>query len=189
MNLHVKTAVIITLIVCGLTGVLYFSSTRVFIERFLDIEEEETQERVLQVQDAIQYELSRIDGMVREYGFRDATCRFIDDPGEDYIRNNITDAFFINQSINVLLITSTNGRIVYAYEDVMGGGTRCDLSSLPPLYRKRPVHIVPHVLRLDSLRLFQTFFGNPHNTYWNGSLLAEYTLSQLEPITQPGDLS
>jgi len=68
-------------------------------------------------------------------------------------------------------------RIVYAYEDVMGGGTQCDLSVLSPLYRKKTVQVVPHVLRGPSLALFKRFFSRPENDYWKDSLLAEYTLS------------
>ena len=67
--------------------------------------------------------------------------------------------------------------IVFAYEDVMGGGTRCDLSQMPPLYASRPVNLVPHILRDKSLFLFKSFFSNPDNTYWKDSLLAAYTLS------------
>lgn len=70
------------------------------------------------------------------------------------------------------------GRIVYAYEDVMGGGTRCDRRPLPPLYRDRSVEIVPGVLRSRSLALFKTYFENPENHYWRQSLLARYTLAQ-----------
>jgi len=67
--------------------------------------------------------------------------------------------------------------IVYACEDVMGGGTSCDLSRMPPLYSSRPVTLVPHILRDKSLFLLKTFFSNPDNTYWKDSLLAAYTLS------------
>ncbi len=69
-------------------------------------------------------------------------------------------------------------KIVYAYEDVMGGGTRCRLADLPSLYADARVKIVPHVLRPESLALFKTFFTNPGNTYWKNSQLAIYTLSQ-----------
>lgn len=67
-------------------------------------------------------------------------------------------------------------RIVYGYEDVMGGGTRCSLRDLPPLYREAEVQIVPHVLREESRELFYRFFSDPQNTYLQGTLLAEYTL-------------
>lgn len=70
------------------------------------------------------------------------------------------------------------GRIVYAYEDAMGGGTACDLSGLPPLYRARKVDVAAGVLRAESLSLFKAYFENPVNAYWRGSRLAEYTLKQ-----------
>jgi len=69
-------------------------------------------------------------------------------------------------------------KIVYAYEDVMGGGTRCRLADLPSLYADARVRIVPHVLRPESLALFKAFFTCPDNTYWKNSPLAVYTLSQ-----------
>ena len=76
------------------------------------------------------------------------------------------------------LILSGIGEIVYAYEDVMGGRTQCNLSSLTPLYRDHNISIVPNILRRQSLELFKAFFQNPENTYWQGSLLARYTLDQ-----------
>ena len=60
----------------------------------------------------------------------------------------------------------------------MCGGTACDRSVLPPLYRDRRITIVPGILRAESLALFKSFFRNPANGYWAGSLLAEYTLAQ-----------
>jgi tRNA(adenine34) deaminase len=76
------------------------------------------------------------------------------------------------------IILSGIGCIVYAYEDVMGGGTGCDRSSLSPLYRERSVKVVPHILRKESIELFKSFFSRPENLYWKGSLLADYTLAQ-----------
>lgn len=69
-------------------------------------------------------------------------------------------------------------RIVYAYEDEMGGGTKLDLATLAPLYRQMRVAVVPGVQRAESLALFKEFFANPANGYWQDSFLAEYTLAQ-----------
>jgi tRNA(adenine34) deaminase len=69
-------------------------------------------------------------------------------------------------------------RIVYAYEDVMGGGTGCRLDVLPELYRNSKITIIPHVMRQESLVLFKAFFSNPQNAYWKDSLLSRYTLAQ-----------
>ena len=75
------------------------------------------------------------------------------------------------------LMLSGISEIVYAYEDVMGGGTRCDLTKLPSLYKNHRISIVPNILRKNSLQLFKAFFENPENSYWRGILLARYTLS------------
>ena len=68
--------------------------------------------------------------------------------------------------------------IVYAFEDVMGGGTGCDLAELGPLYRNANISIIPHVQRMESVQLLKSFFANPKNVYWKDSLLARYTLAQ-----------
>ncbi len=76
------------------------------------------------------------------------------------------------------LILSGISEIVYAYEDVMGGGLSCDLNNLMPLYKNSRISVVPNILRKESLELFQAFFNNSENSYWQGSLLAVYTLRQ-----------
>lgn len=67
--------------------------------------------------------------------------------------------------------------IVYAYEDVMGGGTSLDLTRLTPLYQQLDCSIVPHILRSRSLALFKTYFSKSDNIYWQNSLLARHTLA------------
>jgi tRNA(adenine34) deaminase len=74
------------------------------------------------------------------------------------------------------IILSNINKIVYAFEDVMGGGTGVDRDRLAPLYKNARVSIVPGVLRKESHALFKSFFNNPSNTYWKDSLLARYIL-------------
>jgi len=76
------------------------------------------------------------------------------------------------------LILNGIRKIVYAYEDVMGGGTNLPLTRLNPLYAAMEIEVVAAVLRQESLALFQQFFSNPDNPYWRDSLLATYTLQQ-----------
>lgn len=76
------------------------------------------------------------------------------------------------------LVIAGIGRIVYAYEDAMGGGTNCRLQDLSSFYGDRRPVVVSHVLRDESLKLFQAFFRNPKLSYLKGSHLAEYTLVQ-----------
>ncbi|MFZ5758361.1 MAG: nucleoside deaminase [Thermodesulfobacteriota bacterium] len=76
------------------------------------------------------------------------------------------------------LLLSGVTTIVYAYEDIMGGATGLRLAGLTPLYRQTEIDIVAHVLRRESLALFKQFFRDPANDYWQGSLLAKYTLAE-----------
>ncbi|MFV0438978.1 MAG: nucleoside deaminase [Desulfopila sp.] len=75
------------------------------------------------------------------------------------------------------LVVNGVKNMVYAYEDVMGGGTSLPLASLAPLYASLQVKVVSSVLREESLRLFQRFFRAP-NGYLQNTLLANYTLQQ-----------
>jgi len=76
------------------------------------------------------------------------------------------------------ILLSGIGKLVWAYEDAMGGSTALSLTTLAPLYRNRKIEIVPHVLRKASLALFQQYFISDSNGYWKDSLLAKYTLGQ-----------
>jgi tRNA(adenine34) deaminase len=73
------------------------------------------------------------------------------------------------------LLISGIEKIVYAYEDAMGGGTACDRTQLPDLYKFSGVEIVAGICRRESLALFKAYFSRPGMDYWKGSLLAEYT--------------
>jgi tRNA(adenine34) deaminase len=74
------------------------------------------------------------------------------------------------------LLLSGIRRFVWAYEDVMGGGTSVPLVQLAPLYQEMAVELVPGILRRESLALFAHFFQQ--HSYWQHSLLADYTLAQ-----------
>ncbi|MCF6248242.1 MAG: nucleoside deaminase [Desulfobacula sp.] len=76
------------------------------------------------------------------------------------------------------IILSGIKKIVYAYEDPMGGGTGCDLALMPPLYKACKIDIVSGVLRQKSLDLFYDFFNKEANEYWKNSYLEAYTLDQ-----------
>ena len=80
------------------------------------------------------------------------------------------------------IMLSGIGRIVFAYEDVMGGGTGCDRGAMAPLYRNAPLTVTGGVLREESLALFHRFFTASGNAYWADSLLCRYTLGQAAAV-------
>lgn len=76
------------------------------------------------------------------------------------------------------LIVNNVHRLVYGYEDVMGGGTNLPLPLLSPLYSSMKMEITRDILRRESLSLFREFFTSGKNDYLKDSLLAQYTLQQ-----------
>ncbi len=74
------------------------------------------------------------------------------------------------------LLLSGIRRFVWAYEDIMGGGTALPLAKLTPLYQDMQVELVPSILRRESLELFVQFFQT--HSYWQDSLLATYTCAK-----------
>jgi tRNA(adenine34) deaminase len=76
------------------------------------------------------------------------------------------------------ILLSGIGKLVYAYEDVMGGATKSDVTQMGPLYQIGRISIVRNIMRNESLELLKSFFSNPANRYWKGSILAKYTLAQ-----------
>ena len=76
------------------------------------------------------------------------------------------------------LIVNNVHRLVYGYEDVMGGGTNLPLAQLSPLYASFAMEITKDILRRESLSLFRQFFTSGENDYLKDSLLAQYTLQQ-----------
>ncbi len=97
------------------------------------------------------------------------------DPKNDFIVYSTMEPCLMCYST---LLLNNIRTIVFAYEDAMGGGTNLPLEKLSPLYAAMEVQVIPHVLRRESLALFQSFFKNPDNPYWRDSLLARYTLAQ-----------
>jgi tRNA(adenine34) deaminase len=90
------------------------------------------------------------------------------------------------------LILNGIKRIVFAYEDIMGGATGLDFSrpltsmagtidgfldiKNDNLYVESRIEILGGVKRRESLALFRRFFSDPAQSYWRDSLLYKYTL-------------
>ena len=108
-------------------------------------------------------------------GLRDFLDQANDIPMEEVVVYSTMEPCLMCYSTMILNGVRT---IVYGYEDVMGGGTNLPLDRLNPLYKEMEITVIPHVLRRQSLDLFQQFFADPENPYWKDSLLANYTLSQ-----------
>jgi len=109
-----------------------------------------------------------------------SALRRLIDLGEGLDRAKVTLFSTLEPCLMCYAALIVNGirNIIYAYEDVLGGGTGLDLTGLNPFYREMEVNIVPGVLRHESLVLFKTFFSDSDNEYLGDSLLARHAMSQ-----------
>jgi tRNA(adenine34) deaminase len=69
-------------------------------------------------------------------------------------------------------------RIVYAFEDAMGGGTGLDRPAMSPLYRDIGLTVIPNVCRQESLKLLQYYFSDRGNRYLRNTLFEAHTMRQ-----------
>ncbi|MCI5132193.1 MAG: nucleoside deaminase, partial [Candidatus Electrothrix sp. EH2] len=101
-------------------------------------------------------------------------------PGRDYQGITVYSTMEPCLMCYTTLLLSGVRRFVWAYEDVMGGGTDLPLDRLAPLYRdmQAEVELVPDILRQESLCLFGQFFQK--YSYWQDSMIAEYTLAEYQ---------
>jgi len=109
-----------------------------------------------------------------------SALRRLIDLGEGLDRAKVTLFSTLEPCLMCYAALIVNGirNIIYAYEDVLGGGTGLDLTGLNPFYREMEVNIVPGVLRHESLILFKQFFSDPRHEYLRDSLLAGHAMSQ-----------
>ncbi len=72
--------------------------------------------------------------------------------------------------------------IIYAYEDVMGGGTSLPVESLNPLYRNLTVSITDNIKRKESLELLYRYFNDPRNDYLRDTYLCKAILKDYDVL-------
>ena len=107
-----------------------------------------------------------------------AALRKLADMGADMDRKKIVVFSTLEPCLMCYSALIVNGirNIVYAFEDVLGGGTGLDLENLNPLYNEMRIEVSGGVLRKESLALLKAFFSDPHHDYLKGTLLAQHTL-------------
>lgn len=123
MNLREKTLFII-----GITFIIAFVvilaiSITFYTNTFLDIERQGAEKDNIQSLNAFDNELRGIEGSVGDWGWWDDTYSFVQDRNPDYITNNYMPSTFENLRLNYILITNSNGTVIYAEGFDFHGGT------------------------------------------------------------------
>ncbi len=114
MTLRRKTLLIIAGTFYGVIILLFFISRNILLESYSDLERQSTQRDVERVLTAYSQVLSSLDTTTSDWAAWDDTYAFIADPGEEYIRSNLTNSTFIELQLNLILYADSAGQIVFS---------------------------------------------------------------------------
>ena len=113
MTLRRKTLLIIAGTFYGVIILLFFISRSILLESYSDLERQSTQLDVERVLTAYSQVLSSLDTTTADRAAWDDTYAFIADPGEEYIRSNLTDSTFTELGLNLMLYKDPSGQNVF----------------------------------------------------------------------------
>ena len=113
MTLRRKTLLIIAGTFYGVIILLFFISRTILLESYSDLERQSTHRDVERVLTAYSQVLSSLDTTTADRAAWDDTYAFIADPGEEYIRSNLTDSTFTELGLNLMLYKDPSGQNVF----------------------------------------------------------------------------
>ncbi len=114
MTLRTKTSLLVGLTFIGLIVILYITSQGILLRSIADAETQAAQRDVERARDAIINSLTEVSSRTLDYASWDDTYAFIEDGNPAYVETNLTDQWFNNIRVNLLLFVHSSGRIVFA---------------------------------------------------------------------------
>jgi signal transduction histidine kinase/ActR/RegA family two-component response regulator len=103
----------VSLSIFGLTGILYFISSRIILSSVANAEVELTKRDIRRVQDAIAQELITMQTEAYDYARWDATYIFMKKPNPDYISENWSNLNLGSLHLNLSVLVDPSNQIVY----------------------------------------------------------------------------
>ncbi|MDD4127069.1 MAG: CHASE4 domain-containing protein [Methanomicrobium sp.] len=107
VNLLIITTVAILL--TGLVAGLFFFS----IDSLMDIEQHESMKNSVTAENYLDYKISSLDKIGRDWAYWDSSYYFMDDRNSEYIVENLPESSFINLDLNAILFFDANGDFFY----------------------------------------------------------------------------
>ncbi len=130
MSIRAKIFAIVFCLFAAL-GVADFAVQRfVIYPSFLDLERQEAGENLQRIFQAIDRETVHLERLSRDWAIWDETHDFMTTGTPAYIENNLDEQSLENISLNVLVLCSTNGTIVWSRVRDMPGGEKESLELL-----------------------------------------------------------
>ncbi|KGF72200.1 hypothetical protein DO97_11660 [Neosynechococcus sphagnicola sy1] len=98
----------------SLTAVLYATSFAIVLNRYQQVEEQEMRLNVIRTLEALQNELETLQVTSTDYSAWDDTYDFMETPSQEYLVSNYTYLTIVQLQLNLLLLVSSNGRVVFS---------------------------------------------------------------------------
>ncbi len=113
MSLRSKTLVIIGATLASLIVALYAFSQMIFLNSFIQLEEESVGRNVERALNALNDELAVIHATDRDWAHWTDTYNFVEDLNDNYREGNTHDGIFLSYGLNVMLFVNTSGEIAF----------------------------------------------------------------------------
>ena len=202
MTLRQKTLAIIVATLLGLLLLLYLGYNAAVLRSFVDLEANVTRVNVERVLNYLGDQARNLNLQIKDWAHWDDTYEYAASRDTDYIANNIGDATFINLRLNLMVLISEDGEIIYdqafdlaTLEPIPSPNNLQAYLDSHPLLLSRPVDPIDGVYGLlvidntpmllaTSPILDNETVGPPHGTLLWGRYLTEPALEQLQQFIQ-----
>ncbi|MBD2461652.1 PAS domain-containing protein [Oscillatoria sp. FACHB-1407] len=141
MTLRQKIVLIIGLTLVCLIAVLYTLLSNVLSSRFAELERQDVQQKMVQVQNALSDDLTKLRFTARDWAEWDDTYAFIQDVNSTYARTNLNTATIARLDLNLMIYARPDGEIVFgrAYDAEQQRDRPIPESLMPHLRSDRPL--------------------------------------------------
>ncbi len=113
MLLRKKTQIIISLPFIFLIVTLYAMSRVIFLDRFAELEKQDTRQSVEQVLGTLSSELSTLDATASDWASRQDTSEFVQTPTEPFPLKTMADELLAGLRLNLIVLIDSNGETVW----------------------------------------------------------------------------
>lgn len=113
MRLRQKMLVLVGVLLLSLVGTLYAVLTRIILDGFTQLEQQDTQRNVQRVTEAIQGDLKQLGLVSDDWATWDDTYRYVADRNADYAKANLLDTgLAVNLGLNFFALYNARGQPV-----------------------------------------------------------------------------
>ncbi len=114
MSLRTRTLVLVGLILLFSVAVLFVLARMILLDSFNDLENVDTRQNALRVQEALAGEFDSLGAVAGDWATWTDTYNFVRGDYDAYVEENLQDYTFVNLQVNFMIFLDHSARVVYA---------------------------------------------------------------------------